>query len=66
MSARLRLNCLIDGEVNGFTVTAVCSDDVGDLKNKIKGKCAATFEGVDAHNLALWKVSAIDDPLCQY
>ena len=59
----LRLNCLIEGEYIAFTVIAVCDDEVDDLKNKLKTKCAVSFKDVDARHLELWRVSAIDDPL---
>jgi hypothetical protein len=61
----LRLRCLIEGEDIVFPVNAVFDDEVSDLKDKIKKKCAVTLEGVDAHHLELWKVSAIDDSICE-
>ena len=64
MPTTLRLNCLIKGEGISFPVT-VGNVEVGDLKNEIKKQCAVSFENVDAHHLELWKVNAIDDPLCE-
>ncbi|KAF8309782.1 hypothetical protein F5887DRAFT_1091837 [Amanita rubescens] len=61
MPTTLRLNCREDIV---FPVT-VGDVEVGDLKNEIKKQCAVSFEGVDSRHLELWKVSAIDDPLCE-
>ena len=64
-SFRIELNCLIEGQGVFFPVAALYDDKVGKLKNCIKRQCALSFEGVDAHLLELWKVSAIDDSLCE-
>ncbi|KIK08898.1 hypothetical protein K443DRAFT_495753 [Laccaria amethystina LaAM-08-1] len=56
----LRLRCLIEGEDIVFPVNAVFDDEVSDLKDKIKKKCAVTLEGVDAHHLELWKPKELD------
>ncbi|KAF8350682.1 hypothetical protein F5887DRAFT_1069669 [Amanita rubescens] len=50
----LRLNCLIEDEDKVFPVT-VGNVEVADLKNEIKKQCAVSFEGVDPHDLELWK-----------
>jgi len=61
----LQLNCLIEGEDDVFLVTVVCNDAVSNLKNEVKKQCAVSFKNIDARHLKLWKVSAIDDPLCE-
>ncbi len=61
-----RLNCLIEGTDTVFPVTAVRNDEVSDLKKSIqKERALGPLKGVDPHDLELWKVSAIDDPLCE-
>ena len=64
MPTTLRLNCLIEGEGIIFKVTA--AGDVSDLKKSIqKERALGTLKAVDPHELELWRVSAIDDPLYQ-
>jgi hypothetical protein len=66
MPTTLRLNCLIEGEDIVFPVTVVCDDVVSDLKEFIqKSEHWQFLKDVDPHTLELWKVSAIDDPLCE-
>ena len=66
MSATLRLKCLIEGEDIVFSVTAGCNDEVSDLKESIQGKRAlGRLKDIDPHTLELWKVSAIDERLCE-
>ena len=66
MSNTLRLKCLIQGEDIVFPVTAGCDDEVSDLKESIQGKRALdSLKGVGPHTLELWKVSAIDERLCE-
>ncbi len=61
-----RLNCLIEGEKTVFGVTAACSHDISELKELIQVKRAQdSLKGVGPHILELWKVSAIDEPLCE-
>ncbi len=64
-SAILRLKCLIEGEDIVFSVTAVRDDEVSDLKEFIKSERALSLKDVGPHTLELWKVSAIDEPLCE-
>ena len=65
-SATLRLKCLIAGETIVFPVTARCDDQVSDLKEFIRSKRALdSLKGVCPHTLELWKVSAIDEPVCE-
>ena len=65
LTLRVRLNCLIKGEDIVFPVTVVCDDAVSDLKEFIQNKRALGFlKDIDPHTLELWKVGAIDDPLC--
>jgi hypothetical protein len=65
-SATLRFKCLVEGETIVFPVTAVCADEVSDLKEAIQSKRALdSLKDVDPHTLELWKVSAIDEPLCE-
>jgi hypothetical protein len=64
MPTTLRLNCLIKGEDIVFTVTTAGDDNVSNLKEKIQSKRAlGSLKGVDPHDLALWKVSAIKELL---
>ncbi len=66
MPATLRLKCLIEGEATVFPVTAVGDNEVSDLKEFIQSKRAKdTLKDVGPHILELWKVSAIDEPLCE-
>ena len=66
MLTTLRLNCLIKGEDIVFSVTAVCDYEVSDLKKFIQSKRAlGSLKDVGPHTLELWKVSAIDEPLCE-
>ncbi len=61
-----RLNCLIEGENTVFPVTAVCDDEFSDLKKSIqKERARSRLKDIDPHTLELWKVSAIDEPLCE-
>lgn len=53
----VRLRCLIEGEDAFFPVITAGDDDVGQLKKLIQKECAATFEGVNARHLKLWKVN---------
>ena len=62
----LRLKCLIEGEAIVFPVTAVSDDEVSDLKESIQSKRALdSLKGICPHTLELWKVSAIQEPLCE-
>ena len=66
MPATLQLKCLIEGESIVFPVTAVCDDEVSDLKKSIqKERVLGSLKDIDPHTLELWKVSAIDEPLCE-
>jgi hypothetical protein len=66
MPTTLQLNCLIEGEDIVFPVTMVCNDVVSDLKEFIQNKRAlGILKDIDPHTLELWKVSAIDDLLCE-
>jgi hypothetical protein len=60
---RLNSNCLIEGEAIVFPVTAVCDDEVSDLKKSIRSERA--LDDVGPHTLKLWKVSAIDESLSE-
>ncbi|KAG0262774.1 hypothetical protein BGZ95_003963, partial [Linnemannia exigua] len=55
----LTLFCLVDGEslISAFPVEIKSSKTIGDLKDLIKAKNPETFIGVDAKDLALWRVS---------
>ena len=65
MGSRM-LNCLIEGESNIFVVRVWPEDVVSELKESIQSKRALdSLEGVGPHTLELWKVSAIDEPLCE-
>jgi len=58
----LRLFCLVDGESTSFSVHVDPSETVDDLKVAIKDKNPETFNGVDAKDLTLWRVSIpVDD-----
>ena len=62
----LRLLCLIEGEDIVFPVTAERDDEVSDLKEAIQSKRALdSLKDVGPHILELWKVSAIEEPLCE-
>lgn len=67
MPITLRLNCLIEGEDIAFTINATGDDsNVYDVKKSIqKRRALDTLQDADPHDLELWKVSAIDDPLCE-
>ena len=66
MSTTLLLNCLIQGEDKIFTVTAAGDKNVSFLKKSIQEeRVLGTLKGVDPHDLELWKVNVIDDPLCE-
>ncbi|KAG9072140.1 hypothetical protein KI688_006364 [Linnemannia hyalina] len=55
----LTLFCLIDGEPmsRAFKLRDIpSSDDIDDLKDRIRDKNPHTFIGVDAKNLTLWRV----------
>ena len=66
MPATLRLNSLIQGEDIVFSVTAACDDEVSDLKESIQSERAlGSLKDVGPHTLELWKVSPIDEPLCE-
>ena len=61
-----RLNCLIEGESIVFVVTVGRDCVVSDLQEVIQSKRALdTLKDVGPHTLELWKVSAIDEPLCE-
>ncbi|KAG0277967.1 hypothetical protein BGZ97_009804, partial [Linnemannia gamsii] len=55
----LTLFCLVDGETtsNAFPVEIESSKTIGDLRKLIKTEIPDTFNGVDAKDLALWRVS---------
>ncbi|KAG0247620.1 hypothetical protein BG011_001171, partial [Mortierella polycephala] len=57
----LTLFCLVDGEAtsNAFSVKIPSSDTIDDLKDHIKAKIPDTFNGVDAKDLTLWRVSIL-------
>ena len=58
----LTLFCLVDGESTSFSVHVDPSETVDDLKVAIKDKNPETFNGVDAKDLTLWRVSIpVDD-----
>jgi hypothetical protein len=62
----LRLRCLIERENIVFPVTVACGKEVSDLKKSIqKERALSSLKDIDPHTLELWKVSAIDDPLCE-
>jgi hypothetical protein len=64
--ATLRLKCLIEGEDIIFPITAVRDDEVSDLKEAIQSKRALdSLKDVGPHTLELWKVCAIEKPLCE-
>jgi hypothetical protein len=61
-----KLNCLIEGESNVFVVPVGPEDVVSELKELIRSKRALdSLKDVGPHTLGLWKVSAIDEPLCE-
>ncbi|KAK3823809.1 MAG: hypothetical protein J3R72DRAFT_528890 [Linnemannia gamsii] len=55
----VNLFCLVDGETlsNAFPVEIESSKTIGTLKDLIKAKNPDTFNGVDAKDLTLWRVS---------
>ncbi|KAF9348111.1 hypothetical protein BGX34_002668, partial [Mortierella sp. NVP85] len=53
----LTLFCLVDGESTSFPVAIDSTKTIGDLKKLIKTENPNTFNGVDAKNLTLWRVS---------
>ena len=66
MPATLRLQCLIKGESIVFPVTVEQDDDVGELKEVVQSERALdSLKDVGPHTLELWKVSAIDESLCE-
>ena len=66
MGSHHTLNCLIEGESNVFVVRVWPEDVVSDLRKSIQSKRALdSLQGVGPHTLELWKVSAIDEPLCE-
>ena len=61
-----RLKCLIAGEAIVFSVIVACDDEISDLKELIRSKRAlGRLKDIDPHTLELWKVSAIEEPLCE-
>ncbi|KAK3811659.1 MAG: hypothetical protein J3R72DRAFT_463131 [Linnemannia gamsii] len=58
-NSRINLFCVVDGEpqLKAFSVKVTPADTVDDLKDLIKAKNPATFDGVDAKDLALWLAS---------
>ncbi|KAG0014800.1 hypothetical protein BGZ81_000252 [Podila clonocystis] len=56
---RMSLFCLVDGEAtsHAFSIKIPSSDTVDDLKKLIKIEIPDTFNGVDAKDLTLWRVS---------
>ncbi|KAG0027221.1 hypothetical protein BGZ81_005785 [Podila clonocystis] len=56
---RLNLFCLVDGEStsSAFPIKVSPDDSIGDLKKLIKAEIPDTFNGVDAKDLTLWRVS---------
>lgn len=66
MSQTVSFTTMHKGEDIVFPVTAVLDNDVSDLKEYIQNKRAlGGLKGVDPHTLELWKVSAINKPLCE-
>ena len=60
------LNCLIEGEDTVFTINAAGDHNVSDLRESIQKRQARdSLKDVGPDALGLWKVSAIDDPLCE-
>ena len=60
------LNCLIEGESNVFVVRVWPEVVVSELKESIQSERAKDgIKDIDPHTLELWKVSAIDEPLCE-
>ena len=61
-----QLNCLIKGESNIFVVPVGRNNVVSNLKELIrKARIDDTLKGVGPHTLELWKVSTIDESLCE-
>ena len=58
-----RLWCLIEGESNVFQVIVAIHEEVSALQDAIKSRASYTLSKVDAYNLVLCKVSAIDESL---
>ncbi|KAF9279971.1 hypothetical protein BGZ88_012440 [Linnemannia elongata] len=58
----LTLFCLVDGEAtsNAFPVSTSTTKTIGDLIDLIKVKFPDTFNGVDAKDLSLWRVTIPD------
>jgi len=56
---RLSLFCLVDGDStsSAFPIKVSPDDSIGDLKKFIKAEIPDTFNGVDAKDLTLWRVS---------
>ncbi|KAK5816993.1 hypothetical protein F5H01DRAFT_276822, partial [Linnemannia elongata] len=56
------LFCLVDGEAtsNAFPVSTSTTKTIGDLIDLIKVKFPDTFNGVDAKDLSLWRVTIPD------
>ena len=62
----LQLNCLIEGEAIVFLVDVVRNIAVSGLKEAIQSKrILDSLKDVGPHTLELWKVSAIEEPLCE-
>ncbi|KAF9958236.1 hypothetical protein BGZ72_000699, partial [Mortierella alpina] len=59
MTNLLTLFCLVDGEAsaNVFPVSTSSEATVGELKDAIKNKKSPEFDGIDADQLTLWRVS---------
>ncbi|KAF9095501.1 hypothetical protein BGX27_001265 [Mortierella sp. AM989] len=53
----LTLFCLVDGEDSPFPVKIESTESIGGLKKAIKAEIPDTFNGVDAKDLTLWRVS---------
>ena len=50
------LFCFIDGEKTAFSVKIASSNNVGDLKKRIKAQQSPAFDHIVANKLTLWKV----------
>jgi hypothetical protein len=60
----LTLNCLVDGDAaaDAFPVEIESTKTIGNLKQRIMAENSNTFIGIDAKDLALWRVSIpVDD-----
>jgi hypothetical protein len=56
----MTLFCIVEGEYmsHAFKLKYISSsDDINDLKQRIKAENSNTFIGIDAKDLALWRVS---------